>query len=250
MPKTTFSKTVHQSLIAYYHNWKLLALFSIPFLIAFPLSMLLPNYISLSAIFLRPDTIGNQASISVLGITAVVSLIAILLYSFSLAAVNVVVKSQRTMVKLKNLDFELVEEATFRIFGVMLVLFALIFSFTLLFLRIDPNGSTWSLLLRAAFMFVVSLAALFAPQAIVIDRASVENSLALSYKIVKNKSSFTIGLLAITFGLIGINTVIFDGLTNYVFFASLLGLAVNALVISPFLEVLKVQIFLSKYTLL
>ncbi len=225
-------------------------MFSIPFLIAFPLALLLPNYVSLSGIFLRPDTIGNQASIEMLALTVGVSLIAILLYSFSLAAVNVVVKSQRTMVKLKNFDFELVEEATFRIFGVMLVIFALIFTFTLLILRLDPTDSIYSLIARAVFMFVISLSALFAPQAIVIDRSSIENSLSLSYRIVKTKTAFTIGLIAVTFALVGLNTVIFDGLSNYLFFASILGLAVNALVISPFLEVLKVQIFLSKYTLL
>lgn len=245
-----FQSVFKHALKAYGQNVRLISLFSVPFLVAFPLAMLLPNYTAFSGIFLRPDTIGSQASLPVLAVMLAVVLVSLLLFSFSLAAVNAVVRAQRTMVSLRNLDFQRVEEATFRIFGVLLVVFFLIFAFTLVLAQLGLLGGQLSLVVRALFGLIVALAALYAPQAIVIDHASVENAVSLSLKMVSNKTAYTVGFLAVACVLVALNTAVFIWLGQYAQFAPLLGLAVNAMVISPFLEVLKVQVYLSKYTLL
>lgn len=244
--QTVFSHAVR----AYGHNIKLISLFSVPFLVAFPLALLLPNYTAFSGIFLRPDTIGSQATLVELALMLAVVLVSILLYSFSLASVNAVVRAQRTMVTLRNLDFQRVEETTFRIFGVLLLVFFLIFAFSLLMVQFGLFNGQASMALRALFGLIVAMAAIFAPQAIVIDHASVENAIVLSVKMISNKTAYTVGFLAAACVLVALNTQVFIWLGQYAGLAPLLGLAVNALVISPFLEVLKVQIYLSKYTLL
>ncbi len=250
MTGSSFTKAFGHAVHAYRQNARLISVFSIPFLVAFPLAMLLPNYTAFSGIFLRPDTIGSQASIVELALMLAVVLVSLLLFSFSLAAVNAVVRAQRTLVNLRSLDFQRVEEATFRIFGVLLVVFASVFAFTLLMQQTGILSGTPLLLLRALFGLAVSMAAIFAPQAIVIDHASVENAISLSLRMVRTKPAFTVGFLAIASVLVALNTAVFIWIGGYVFFAPLAGLAVNALVIAPFLEVLKVQIYLSKYTLL
>ncbi len=235
---------------AYVQNIRLISFFSVPFLVSFPLALLLPNYIALSGIFLRIRSLGTDVQVPELALLLGVALGSLLLFSFALAAVNTVVRAQRTMVRLKHVDFERIEEATFRTFGVLLLAFGSIFAFALLVSQATFLSESMQLFLRALFTLIVSVAVLFAPQAIVIDQAKSDNALALSLSMLSRKPVLVGAYLVFALALLALNAWVFIQLEPVVFFAPMLGLVTNALVITPFLEVLKVQIYLSKYSLL
>ena len=89
---------------------------------------------------------------------------------------------------------------------------------------------------------------LFAPQAIVLDNASVEHAFTLSVGLTAKRPAFVAMFVLLSAFLVLANTLIFSLLPFTL--APILGIAINSLVLVPFLEVIKVQIYLSKYNLL
>ncbi len=240
---------LRHSVEAYERNAKLISFFSIPLLIAFPLSLLLPNFIALSGVFLRfRSVVSNLSAIEAIAITAVF-LIALALFAFAVVAINVVVRSQRTLTRLTHHEVEKIESCTLKLYLVFLTAFIITLVATMLIYQysfLGAFGSTIGLIIA----FLVAVAVLFAPQAIVIDDLSVKHALGASYYIVSRKFwSFAFFLVFAGAALL-LNAWIFMQLTQFFLYARFLGLIVNAVLIVPFLEVLKTQIYLSKYTIL
>ena len=233
---------------AYWSNRKLIALFSIPFLIALPLALLLPNYTALSGIFLRLGSLGSDVSLPETLAMIGVLLVSLLLFSFALVAVNSVIKAQRSYNKLKHADFERMEEATFKLFAVLLIAFLATFAFNLLLYQSGGFSEAERVLLNSLFATAVSLVVLFAPQAIVLDNASVEHAFTLSLGLTARRPAQVALLVILSAALVVATTFAFSLLPLQV--APLLAIAVNSLLFVPFLEVVKVQIYLSKYNLL
>ncbi|MBI3588461.1 hypothetical protein HY095_04665 [Candidatus Micrarchaeota archaeon] len=246
----TFAKLVGHALKAYSENLRLLSFFSIPFLIAFPLALLLPNYVALGGIYLRLGSIGADVSaIELLSLLAVL-LVSLLLFSFAVVAVNSVLRAQRSLNALKHTDFERMEEATIKLFTVLLAVFIASFAFNLALFESGAASEGVRIVLNSLFSFALALLVLFVPQAIVIDNASVEHAVALSYSMATKKFRYAIAFVALAAVLLALNAVVFSALAAVLPFAPLIAIAFNALVFLPFLEVVKVQIYLSKYSLL
>ncbi len=245
-----YGKLLRQAIDAYSENYGLLLVFSVPFLIALPLALFLPNYSALGGIFLRVGSLGSDLGIADVAFLTVALGVSLLLLSFALVAINSVIKAQRSFNKLKHTDFERMEEATFRLFAVLVIAFLAAFAFNLLLYQTKVLGEQARLVLNSLFTAAVSLLVLFAPQAIVLDNSSPENAFTLSASLLSKKWLAVALLLAVSAILLAVNFLLFNWLSGYVGFAALLGIAVNALFIVPFLEVVKVQIYLSKYNLL
>lgn len=245
----SFLNAVSRALVAYRENLKLLSFFSIPLLIAFPLLMLLPNYASLGGIFLRLGSLGVDVSLPEILYMLVVLCISLLLFSFGIVAVNSVVRAQRTFNKIRHVELERMEEATFRLFGLLVIVFIAIFAFNLLLYQAQA-GERVRVILNSLFALGASLLVLFAPQAIVLDNARTEHALAHSASILSHKPLSVLALLLLGGVLITLNSLVFTSLQPLFSYAPLVSLAVNSLFLLPFLEVLKVQIYLSKYSLL
>lgn len=239
-----------QALGAYGENSRLLSFFSIPFLIAFPLALLLPNYTALSGIFLRLGSLGTDVSLVEMLLMIAILVVSLLLFSFALVAVNSVIKAQRSRLKLKHADFERMEEATFRLFAVLIIAFLAAFAFNLLLFETGAVSEQTRLVLNSIFAGLVSLLVLFTPQAIVIDNASPEHAFLLSASLLSKRLSSVAAFLLLAAFLVAANAFVFSQLQALASFAPLVGIALNALIIVPFLEVVKVQIYLSKYHLL
>lgn len=246
----TTTKLLAHAVQAFSENKKSIVLFSIPFLLAFPLVLLLPNYAAFGAIFLRPGSIGSDVSLPQLLVMIAATILSILLFSFAVVAVNSVVKSQRTFNRLKHTDFERMELATLRMFVVYAVSFIAVFAFSLLLFQTHAVDERTRLALTALFSLAVYLLTLFAPQAIVIDNLGADSALAVSAKTVFSKFTPVVFFAFVALVLAAVNAAIFIGLQDYFFWAPLLGVLANSLLILPFLEVFKVQIYLSKYSLL
>ncbi|MFH1056616.1 MAG: hypothetical protein V1717_02360 [Candidatus Micrarchaeota archaeon] len=240
-----FGNVLNHAVEAYSTNLRLISAFSIPFLIAFPLSMLLPNFLALSATFLRVGSVKLDLSTADVAITVVTFLLSLLFFSFAIAAINVVVKSQRTLNRLTSHDIGLIEHATFSLFFIFLTAFAAILGFNLLLFE---NGI--SLFWGAVFSLLVSAAVLFAPQAVVLEELGLSHAIGRSVKMIERKFPYFILFLIVAALLFFANTWIFLELGKAFWFARFISLVTQSLIILPFLEVLKVQIYLSKYSLL
>lgn len=240
-----FSDLVLHAIDAYFKNSKLILAFSIPFLIAFPLSLLLPNFVALSATFLRLGSVKLDLSASDVLVTVIALLLSLVFFAFAIAAINVVVKSQRTLNRLTTRDVELIESATLNLFFIFLTAFAAIVGFNLLIAEYGIP-QIWG----TAFALIVSSIVLFAPQAAVLEETSLSHSVARSIALIRSKAPYFILFLIVAAFLFIVNTWLFLEISKAWPAARFLSLITQSLAILPFLEVLKVQIYLSKYSLL
>ncbi len=244
----SFSGVLWHTLDSYTRNFKFLLLFAIPFLIVLPLALLLPNFASFGGIFLRFGSISRDLGLLDLLFIAVAFCVSLLLFSFGLVAINMVVKTERTLKTVSFYEFEKIEMYTFKLFAVFF--FAFIISLAAnIFLYEKGLHST----LGALVSLIASLLVVFAPQAIVMDNQSAKYVPKNSISVIFKKLPLFIGYLVVAIVLIGIVSQVFISLAPSIgstATAQLLAVAINALLIVPFLEVLKAQIYLSKYTLL
>jgi len=240
---------LRHSIEAYKRNAKLISFFSVPLLIAFPLSLLLPNFIALSGTFLRFRSVASNLSAFEAFFITIVFLVALALFAFAVVAINVVVRSQRTLTRLTHREVEKIESCTMKLYLVFLTAFFITLVAAMLIYQysfLGAFGSTLSLIIA----FLAAVAVLFAPQAIVIDDLSVKHALSASFKMVSRKFGLFVFFLAFAGIVLLVNAWFFMQLTQFFLYSRFLGLVVNAVLIVPFLEVFKTQIYLSKYTLL
>jgi hypothetical protein len=240
-----FLGLVEHAFDAYGRNIKLLSFLSVPFLISFSLSFLLPNYVASSGIFLRFGSMLKDLSLWESFFVIVVFLVSLFLTAFALAAINTVIKAQRTLHRLTRIEVEKIEGDTVKLFAVFMLAF-----FAILLINLLLYDSRLYTTVGALASFLISLAVIFAPQAIVIDNLSIRRSIEMSFSIVGRRLWYFILFLAVAAVLILLNTWIFLSLDAVFPLAKYVSLVTNALLILPFLEVLKVQLYLSKYTLL
>ncbi len=240
----SFAGAFGQSLRAYARNMRLLLFFSFPFALIFPLSVLLPNFVALGGIFLRYGSIRADLSTLDSAFIVVVYLVSLLLFSFALVGINLVIKSQRTLLKLTHYEQEKIEVHTLQLFTVFLFAFVLSLVSNLLLYDYGLASSV-----GMAISLVLGLATLFVAQAMVIEDLSIGAALKRSVSMLYLKPASVLFFLAAAAVL-----VLF---VSYVFLqfqgfrpARYLAVLVNALVVLPFLEVLKTQLYLDKYALL
>ncbi|MFH0834873.1 MAG: hypothetical protein V1881_00845 [Candidatus Micrarchaeota archaeon] len=231
---------------AYGRNFRLISFFSVPLLIAFPLALLLPNYLAASGIFLRFGSIQYDLSLTGALFIVGVFLVALLLFSFAIAAINIVIKHQRTFTRITHNELEGIEEATFSLFIIFLTAFILTLVANLLVREYFPGKE----MLGSAAALVISLSVLFAPQAVVIDGLKPWHAIAMSASIISRRFYYFVFFLCFASVLLLANTWIFLELRNLWIMAPYVSLVINAMILLPFFEVMKTQIYMSKYTLL
>ncbi len=244
----TFYEVVWHTFDSYFRNFNLLVLFSVPFLIVFPLALLLPNFAGLGGIFLRFGSISRDIGLLNLALIAVAFCISLLLFSFCLVAINMVIKTERTLKTLPIYEFQKVENYTLKLFTVFFIAFVISLAANLYLYEFGLHTT-----LGALISLVASIIVVFAPQAIVIDDQAVKYVPKMSLSVLFKRFPYFLSYLLIAVFLIGIIGQIFISLAPYIGsaeYAQLFAVAINALFIVPFLEVLKAQIYLSKYTLL
>ena len=243
------------SFSAYVNNFRLISFFSVPFLlslIVFSLAFPLPNFVSLGGIFLRFGSVQHDLAPLDFAVTAVAFLVSLFLFSFALAAVNVVIRSQRTLNKITEYEVQRVETATFKLFLLLLAAFLSILVFNLLVADVQVSSAGKQVpigpLLGSLFAFIVSLAVLFAPQAVAVDDVQIQHAVSASFRTIKHQFPLFLFFMAFASLVLILNAWAFQLLGFSL--SRLLSTAVNGMIILPFLEVFKTQIYLSKYSLL
>ncbi len=241
----SFSEVLSHTFTAYGKNFKHILFFSFPFALVFLLSLMFENFVSLSGLFLRYGSIQTDLTPFNALVIIAVFLVSLAVFSFTLVGINLVIKSQRTLKRLTHYENEKIEANTMRMFTVFLAAFVIILLLNL-FLYDFRLTSSVGLFLAS----VLSLIIIFVPQALVIDDLSITNAIYMSISVIFRRFTYFLAFLLIAMFLIAINTAVFIELGSTVPYARYLAVLVNALLIMPFLEVMKVQIYLSKYTVL
>jgi len=239
-----FNKTFE----AYGRNFKTISFFSIPFLISFPVALFLSNYAAMGSIFMRLDSIKWDMTPLDLGIVIILPIVSMLLFSFALVAINMIITSQRSMNKIAFYEMEKIEQRTYHLFEVFLAAFALTFIADVVLYQYGLHQTVGALVAA-----LVALAILFVPQAIVVDGFKGWTAIRKSVSTVIHRFSYVVLFLAVSAVLILLNDLIFLNISaDQAIFAygRYAAIVINALVLMPFLEVFKVQVYLSKYTIL
>ncbi|MEK6843753.1 MAG: hypothetical protein AABY04_04640 [Candidatus Micrarchaeota archaeon] len=241
----SFSDILQHTFAAYGKNFKLISFFSVPFAIVFLLSLMLENFVSFSGIFLRYGSIQADLSSFDAIILVALFLISLSVFSFAVVGINLAIKSQRTLKRLSHYENEKIEYATIRMFTIFLTSFVIIL-LTNLFLYDYHLTSSLGLLIAT----IISIGILFVPQALVIDDLGLRNSIYMSVSVIFRRFTYVLMFLVIAAFLISINTKIFLEISSSFPIARYFAVLINAVLILPFLEVLKTQIYLSKYSVL
>ncbi|MBI4399284.1 hypothetical protein HY570_00910 [Candidatus Micrarchaeota archaeon] len=230
---------------AYLRNIQLITFFSIPSLLSLliPLLTPYPTYVSIGATFLRTGSMPELTTIDQIIITSIF-LISLFLLSFAIVSINLVIKSQRTLTKIKDEVMKGIETYTFNVFFLYVVA-----SLVILILTLISFEYTIQPLVMPIAIFIISLFLFYAPAAVVIDDLRFYRALEQSIKLIKNK--FPLFLLWVLGGfvLLSILDAILLAIMPHIY-AEYLLLLINSMIIMPFLTVVQTQIYISKYSLL
>ncbi len=236
------------TLDSYKRNFALLSLLSLPFLVVFPLALFLPNFVSLGGVFLRFGSISRDVAPLGILLISIAFCVSLLLFSFSLVAINMIIKTERTLKTISFYEFERVERYTLKLFAVFFLVFLLSLAANILLYEYGLHST-----FGALFSFFASLLVVFAPQAIVIDNQQAKHVPAISLSLALKKLPLFLVytaaavVLLLVIGYLSVSLISLFGSSET---AKLVGVVINALIVLPFLEVLKTQVYLSKYSLL
>jgi len=238
----------NRSFEAYGRNFKTISFFSIPFLVSFPVALFISNYAAMGSIFMRLDSIKWDMTPFDMGIIILLPIVSMLLFSFALVAINMIITSQRSMNKIAFYEMEKIEQRTYHLFEIFLAAFAITFIADVFLYQYGLHPTIGALVAA-----LVALSIIFVPQAIVIDGFRGWTAIRKSISTVKHRFSYVLLFLVVSAVLILANDMIFLNISQdpRIFaYGRYAAIVINALVILPFLEVFKVQTYLSKYTLL
>ena len=238
---------LHYAVDSYFKNIKMVSFFSIPFLLAFliPLLAPTPTYVSLGATFLRTGSMYVDLTSVDVAIIVLSFLVSLFLVSFAMVAINLLIKSQRTFTNIRTEIMEGLEKYTLTVFWLYLTAWVLCFVVNLIGYEYGMNE--W---LTPLFSLIVALPLFYAPTAIVIDEQ--RPYLAMKSSLLMLRKQFMYFLLIIVLGIAALSLIdaLLILLRGVVPFARYFVLVANALFILPFLIMLQVQVYLTKYTIL
>lgn len=230
---------------AYFKNWKLISFFSVPFLLSLliPLFSPMPTFQAFGATFLRTGSIPEMTSFE-WGVIIISFLASMFLISFALVAINLVIKSQRTLTNIKSEVIDGIEKYSLKLFAAYVFAWVLCLAASLLSYEYGLEK-----IIGPLFSFTVYAVLFYIPPAIVIDETSGVKAIKASVDMLAKKPLFFVSWILLTFFALAIPTQIFLLVLPHNA-AEYLVLVLNSLFLLPFLVVLQTQMYLTKYTIL
>ncbi|MCD6549922.1 hypothetical protein J7K41_04445 [Candidatus Micrarchaeota archaeon] len=238
-------KLLKYSVDSYKSNFRLILLFSLPFLVAFmiPILIPLPTYPAVGGIYLRT---GSLPAITMLdaGIMILAYLAALYLVSFAIVNINIVIKSQRTTLNIRKEVLKSISSTALNVF-----LLYILFTLSLLLIQLITYTVPHRELIASVLNMLVSIPFFYAPAAMVIDELPVERALKESVSQVIKKPEFfglwtVLGLLLVSLAEVCCDTIFGSPMNAYV------SIFINSVIILPFMIVMQTQMYLAKYPIL
>lgn len=235
---------LQHSIDAYLGHIRLISLFSLSLLFAFliPLFVRLPTYVSLGGIFLRTGSIPELTSVDA-GVMVLSFLVSLFLISFAMVNINLVIRSERTSTHIGNEVIRGITKYTLNVFWLYLTA-------ELLLLIIQLITFEWGVqeILSPILSFLIVLPFFYAPAGLVIDDLRPFRAVQKSLSMVLSKLPYFLLWLAISFVLLTIPELFLFAILPHGIVPWLV-LALNSLLLMPFLIVLQTQIYMSKYSI-
>ncbi|MDE1822971.1 MAG: hypothetical protein KGI00_04435 [Candidatus Micrarchaeota archaeon] len=237
---------VADSFELYKKNLRLVLFFSIPFIIAFAIPLLapFPTYVSIGAIFLRSASIFVNMNPVSLAVIAISSFFSLLFLSFAFVAISLIVKSDKTHVRIGLRVINDIEKHIGRVFVVLLAYTIFLIVVNILSYYAGLEGFATPLLGFLAFLLIF-----YAPSAIVVDNKSAWRAIRDSTKLVlREPQYFVIWLLLITVigSVLDVATIGIFGtfLSRYVM------LVLNSVFVLPYFVIFMAEAYMRRFKLL
>ncbi|MDE1851208.1 MAG: hypothetical protein KGH69_00780 [Candidatus Micrarchaeota archaeon] len=237
---------VSDSFELYKKNLKLVLFFSIPFIIAFAIPLLapFPTYVSIGAIFLRSASIFVNMNPISLAVIAISTFFSLLFLSFAFVAISLIVKSEKTHVKIGIRVINDIERHIGSVFIVLLGYTIFLMAVNILSYYAGLEGVATPLLGFVAFLLIF-----YAPSAIVVDNKHAFRAIWDSAKLViREPQYFLIWLLLIT--LVG---SVLDLLTIGIFgtfWSRYVMLVLNSVFVLPYFVIFMAEAYMRRFKLL
>jgi hypothetical protein len=239
-----FSRVFKYATDFYMKRLGLIVLFSIPFVFAFliPVLVAAPTYLALGGVFLRTGSIPDLSITDIL-LTAIGYAVAVFLIADTIVNVNIIVRSKRTLTEITNDIAGAMGTHAMRIFYIFTLMLLVLFIAQLLLY--DNPFQTW---VYPIFLLAVSYLLFFVAPAVVIDNSDTPTAIRRSAALALRKPRFFIMWTLLAFLSVSLVKVVADFLFSGAF-AGYFVLLVNSLIVLPFLIVLQTQMYMEKYPL-
>ncbi|MBD3210843.1 hypothetical protein GF318_05670 [Candidatus Micrarchaeota archaeon] len=238
------SRTFKYASDFYLQRLGLIIVFSVPFIFAFliPVLVAAPTYLSLGGVFLRTGST-PELSLFDITVTAAAYAAAVFLIADTIVNINIIVRSKRTLNVISQEILSAMGSHATRIFYIYTL--ALLLLLVVQLLTYESPFRSW---IFPAFSLMLSYLLFFVPPAVVIDNSDTADAIRRSvYMALKNPH---LVLLWSLLGLFSISVLKVGG--DFLFsspFSSYFVLIANSLLLLPFLTVLQTQMYMEKYPL-
>ncbi|HSB47021.1 MAG TPA: hypothetical protein VLD37_03335 [Candidatus Bilamarchaeum sp.] len=239
-----FSRTFRYAWEFYRKRLALIVIFSIPFILAFliPVLVPLPTYLSLGGVFLRTGSLPELSLLDIV-ITGAAYALAVFVISDTIVNINIIVRSKRTLTSIKHEVANAMGTYATRIFYIYTMLLLLLFITQLV--TYDNPLQSW---VYPAVTLVLSLLLFFVPPAVVIDNSDTPTAIRRSVSMTLKNPHFALLWAFLTLLMVSVVELAGDFAFSAPFSAYFV-LLVNSLIIMPFMTVLQTQMYMEKYPL-
>ncbi|MGC8567904.1 MAG: hypothetical protein ACP5RP_01425 [Candidatus Micrarchaeia archaeon] len=236
----------------YIKHFRAVLLFSLSFIIALAMPLLaqLPTYMASGGIFLRLAGFYNNTSSMDLFVIVVGVMLSLLFLSFSIVAINVLVKHSRTYRGITEEVVKGLEKYTSKVFAILLLYMS--------FIVFPEFAAYYTIGHASAIAALLSLLLLplffYAPNSIVIDDSNIKYAIKNSFLFFIRKFHYFLLWITVAIILVFAFNFIFlmlAGSTSFtIALAKICMLVFNAVIIMPFLVILQSEIYMQRFPLL
>jgi len=228
----------------YFKRLGIIVVFSIPFIPAFLIPVLVPapTYLAIGGVFVRTGSIPELSLLDII-FTALAYGIAVFLIADTLVNINIVVRSKRTLTSIGHEVAQALGTYAMRIFYIYTMVLLLLFIAQLV--TYDNPFQSW---LYPIFTLLLTGLLFFVPPAVVIDNSDTPSAIRRSVAMAVHNPHFV--LLWVVIALAGVSVAKLLG--DLIFsnpFSGYFVLLVNSLILLPFLTLLQTQMYMEKYPL-
>lgn len=227
----------------YFRRLGILVIFSIPFVIALIIAMVVaaPTYTALGFLHNRTGSIPDLLFLDVI-LTVFAYAISVFLVADVWTNISLTIKSKRTLNPTASEIFSAMGEYALRIFYVFTIL--VLFQFALHLITYDSSLQSW---LYPLLSFILGFFLFFVPPAVVIDHADTFTAIQLSITMAIKKWYLILIWAFLGLAVLSVLKLVLDIIIKP--YSEIILLLINSLIILPFLIILQTQMYMEKYPL-
>ncbi len=237
---------VSDSMETYSSNIRLVVLFSIPFLITLliPLFAPLPTFISAGATFIRSASIFTNLSFTKTAVILVAEIFSVLFLSFAFVAINLIVKSRRTHVRVQRRVLQDIEKYIGKVFVLVMI-------YAILLVAVNIAGYYFGdeAVLTSVVGLVLFIPLFYAPSAIVIDDKKTLRAVKDSVRLAAHSPQYLVLWLVLALLVVSVLDYVIIAVAGTLFSRYVM-LVVNSLFVLPYFVILQAESYMKRFPMI